>query len=186
MICANCGNWMEDGKQSCPNCGAPVMAGGEIPQPEMNMGQASSGSAYMNGTQTGYSQPGMSKKEFYKHPNLSSVKKQIDGCGIVMYALAIINAVIYAIAGDILSAVVSLILMLGLGLGIHLAKSRVCAILLTVYGAVNVIVVFISTGRFSGWLFLLIGVYAIIYTFKFQKAWKQYKNTGIVPLIAGK
>ena len=78
------------------------------------------------------------------------------------------------------------ILFVGLGLGIHLGQSRVCAILLTVYGGLNMIVSIMEKGRFGGWLFLLVGIDGIIYTFKFHKAWKQYKNTGIVPFVGGK
>lgn len=186
MICANCGTYVEDGKTNCPSCGAPAMAGGEMSQPGMDMGQNVNEPVNMGGFQSGYSEPGLSKKEFYKHPNLSQVSKQIKGCGIAMYILAVLNVGIFAVMGDIFSAVFSLVLMLGLGLGIHLAQSRVCAILLTIYGVFNTVISVITTGKFSGWLFLLVGIYGIIYTFKFQKAWKQYKTTGIVPFVAAK
>ncbi len=186
MICANCGTYVEDGKTNCQNCGAPVAVAGGMPQQGMDMGQAGNGPVNVGGFQSGYSEPGMSRTEFYKHPNMSQVSKQIKSCGIAMYALAALNVVIYAATGDIFSAVFCLILMVGLGLGIHLLQSRVCAILLTVYGVINTILTVITTGKVSGWLFLVVGIYGIICTFKFQKAWKQYKNTGIVPSVAAK
>ncbi len=128
----------------------------------------------------------MKRMDFYKHPNVSDVRKQLRGCGIAMYILAVFNFGFYVIAGNIIGAVVSLLLYIGLGLGIHLGQSRVCAIVLTAYGVVNTIVASMQTGSLSGWLFPLIGVYGIIYTFKFHKAWKQYKDTGIVPVISGR
>lgn len=196
MICANCGNQVEDGASSCPGCGAPVMAAGAAPGQGMNMGQP--GNGMMNGGQpaggmingnpswSGYQEPGLGRMAFYKHPNVSSLKKQLAGCGIAMYILAALNCVIYAATGDIISAVMAAVIFVGLGLGIHLGQSRVCAILLTAYGVFNMVVAYMASGRFSGWLFLLVGVYGIIYTFKFHKAWKQYKKTGIIPFVAGK
>jgi predicted membrane protein len=59
---------------------------------------------------------------------------------------------------------------------IQLLQSRVAAIVLMVYAALNVILVLVQTGRLGGWWIAVVGVYAIIYTFKFQKAWKAYKN----------
>ena len=43
MICANCGNWVEDGASNCPGCGAPVMAQEAAPGQQMNMGQPGNG-----------------------------------------------------------------------------------------------------------------------------------------------
>lgn len=196
MICENCGNWVEDGASNCPGCGAPVMAQGAAPGQQMNMGQSGNGmpgggqpaGGMVNGNPSwsGYSEPGLGRMAFYKHPNVSYLRKQLAGCGIGMYILAALNGVLYAVTGDIISAVIAVVLFAGLGLGIHLGQSRVCAILLTVYGTFNVIVTVMETGRVSGWLFLLVGIYGLIYTFKFHKAWKQYKKTGIIPFVGGK
>lgn len=176
MICANCGNRVEDGASNCPGCGAPVMAGGEY-------------SAI-----SGYTESQLDRKGFYRHPNVSSLSKQIKACGIAMYILAVFNLVFYlylgglifAVSPEIIEAVIAFVFMMGLGLGIHLGQSRVCAVILTIYGVYNIGVNYINSGRFGGWAFLLVGCYALTATFKFQKAWKQYKNTGIVPFVAGK
>lgn len=172
MICANCGNQIEDGASICPGCGAPVAA--------------AEGLFNGNPSVSGYQEPGLKRMDFYKHPNVSAVRKQLRGCGIAMYIVAVINCILFAILGDIIVAVISLLLYIGLGLGIHLGQSRVCAIVLTAYGVFNTIVTSMQTGSLSGWIFPLIGVYGIIYTFKFHKAWKQYKDTGIIPFIAGR
>lgn len=196
MICANCGNWVEDGASNCPGCGAPVMAQEAAPGQQMNMGQPGNGMpdggqlaggmGNGNPSWSGYAEPGLGRMAFYKHPNVSSLRKQLAGCGIAMYILAAINCAFYAVTGSIILAAIMAILFVGLGLGIHLGQSRVCAILLTVYGGLNMIVSIMEKGRFGGWLFLLVGIDGIIYTFKFHKAWKQYKNTGIVPFVGGK
>ena len=69
-----------------------------------------------------------------------------------------------------------IILVLACSLLIHLLQSRVAAIVLAAYAVLNVVVTSVSNGRFSGWWVALVGVYAVIYTFKFQKAWKDYQN----------
>lgn len=196
MICANCGSQVQDGASNCPACGAPVMAAGAAPGQQMNMGQPGNGmmndgqqaGGVVNGNPSwsGYQEPGLKRMAFYKHPNVSSLRKQIAGCGIAMYILAALNFVIYAISGDIISGIVAVVIFVGLGLGVHLGQSRVCALLLTAYGIFNTVVSYMMTGSFSGWLFLVVGIYGIIYTFKFHKAWKQYKKTGIIPFVDGK
>ncbi len=165
MFCANCGNQIEDGASICPGCGR-IIDGNPSP--------------------SGYQEPGLKRMDFYKHPNVNAVRKQLRGCGIAMYILAVINCILYVVFGNIIDAVFLPLLFIGLGLGIHLGQSRVCAIVLTAYGVFNVIVTSMQTGSLSGWIFPLIGVYGIIYTFKFHKVWKQYKDTGIVPVIEGK
>jgi hypothetical protein len=66
--------------------------------------------------------------------------------------------------------------MVVLGLLIQLLQSRVAAILLAVYGVVNMIAVTIMTGRFGGWWIMVVAIWAVVYTFKFHKAWKEEKE----------
>lgn len=179
MICGNCGNFIADGQTNCPGCGAPVMSSMnpnmEMPQPGFQ--------------QMGYAQPGLTKGQFYKHPNVAPLRKQIRSCGIAMYILAGLNFVIMfglAANGQGFGTIIDVMLILALGLIIHLAQSRVASIILTVYGVINVLYMIITTGEFSGWLFLVVGICSIIYTFKFQKAWKEYQRTGVIPLVPGK
>lgn len=187
MICEKCGQWIDDGSKACSKCGAPVnvnnaagSAGNAAPGGEQQgaggfnagaaMGQPAAGGYYANGMQG--SQAPLTKKEFYKHPNVASVRSQIVGAGIFCYISAALSLVF---AGSIIDA----LLILGLGLGIHLGKSRVCAIILTVYAVFNMIVTLLE-GTLSGWLILLAGIYAIIYTFKYQSAWEEYQKTGVI------
>ena len=121
----------------------------------------------------------LSKKEFLKHPNMKSLRKEINGCGICIFVLAAIN-IAFTFFMDA-SSWLDVILMIVLGLGIYFLQSRVCSIIFTVYGVINVIYYAINNGRFGGYLFLIAGVYSCIYTFKFHKAWKEYKKTGVIP-----
>lgn len=67
-------------------------------------------------------------------------------------------------------------ILVGLGVGIHLKQSKVCAIILLVYAVVNAVLVTMQSGTFGGWLPLIAGIYAVIYTLKLDKAWKAYQQ----------
>lgn len=165
MICEKCGQWIEDGSKVCSNCGAPVNVGNT--QNTVTAAGSAENAAPAGG------QPALTKKEFYMHPNISYARSQIRSAGIICYVVAGISLVFSGIG-----AIIDVLLIVGLGLGIQLGKSRACAIILTVYGVINTIYMTIMTGSLSGWWSLLAGIYAIIYTFKYQSAWAEYQKTG--------
>lgn len=82
------------------------------------------------------------------------------------------------ILGGNVFGILDVAIVVGLGLGIQFAKSRVCAVILGVYSVFNLIYMIVLTGRPGGWLIIICAVYAIMYTFKYQKAWNAYQQTG--------
>lgn len=166
MICEKCGNWVEDGVAICPSCREPVIAG----NPSWSLWQ----------------EPGLGRWAFFKHPNVSPLRNRLAGCGKGMCLMAMLNGVcLYLLDDNIRLAVISVIFWSGLGMGIYLGQSRVCAIILTVLGLYIAIssldIMSMEVG--ISYVYPLIGVFGTIDTFKFHKAWKQYKKTGIVPFI---
>lgn len=75
-----------------------------------------------------------------------------------------------------MAAALDAFLLLGLALGIHIGKSRVCAVIVLVYSILNCLYALISTGKMSGYLIIIAGIYATIYTFKARKEYKEYIN----------
>ena len=65
-------------------------------------------------------------------------------------------------------------ILAGLGAAIQTTAKKLWAILLTVYGAINVIVTIALSGSFGGWLPLVAGIIAIVYISKLDKAWDAY------------
>lgn len=184
MQCLHCQTQFPDNMSVCPNCGAP--AGNPAPQGQPFNGQMPNQpfngqmpNQQFNGQPYG-SGPKLSKKEFLKHPNLKKVAGNIKGSAITLYVCAAISLVV-ALIGNNLSSLLDVFIILGLALGIQLAQSRACAIIVCVYSVFNIVIMFISSGTFGGWLILLAAIYAIIATSKFQKAWKEYQQTGILP-----
>ena len=92
----------------------------------------------------------------------------------VAFALKVIGASTAVIK----KKVPQMLSMVGLGLGIHLAKSRACAVIITAYSIFNFIYMILLAGVPGGWLIIVCGVYSIIYTFKYQNAWNKYQQTG--------
>ena len=122
----------------------------------------------------------LTKKEFFKHQNLSNISDNIKGAAFVLYFCGAITLIAVIMSKDIL-AILDVLLIVGFGLGIHFLQSRACAILMLVYALFNVLIVYLSTGSFGGYLPLIGAIYATIYTFKFHKAWKKYKKDGTIP-----
>ena len=118
----------------------------------------------------------MTRWEFFKSPKMSAISKNIFTCAVLGYVLSGLTLYLNVIKSGLYSSIPTVVVLLACSLLIHLLQSRVAAIVLAAYAVLNVVVTAVSNGRFSGWWVALVGVYAVIYTFKFQKAWKDYQN----------
>lgn len=159
MKCSKCGAELESNALVCPSCGQVISEEDRI-------------LAQNDGKE-------LTKKEFLKLPAMKTCKSNINTCGILLYILGVINMGLQIFMGNL---PVDGILLILLGLGVHLGISRVCATLCAVYGGFNVIYVLATTGRVGGWWILVIAIDAVIYTFRYHKAWNQYKKDGTLPV----
>ncbi len=119
-------------------------------------------------------QTGLTKKEFLKTADMKSCRTNILVAAILLYFSAAVTLLLTQSWLDVA-------LLLGLGLWLHIGKSRVCAIITTVYGLINMVIVSIASGSLGGWLILAAGIDAIFYTFKFNSAWKKYQEQSAAP-----
>lgn len=113
------------------------------------------------------------KKEFLKLPENTKMRREINGAAIICYVCAGITLLV-ALGSGSLASILDVLILVGLGLGIHLAQSKACAILLTIYASISVLITLIAYGRLAGWLPLVAGIAALVYTVKLSKAWKAY------------
>lgn len=120
-------------------------------------------------------------KEFYKKYCSDKTKKNINAAAIALYFCAAVTFIVsfmaLAFAADTPAAMLDAFIILGLSLGIHIGKSRVCAIIVLIYSIINCIYASVLTGRPGGYLILIAGIYATIYTFKARKEYKDYINS---------
>ena len=155
MYCENCGSELNSGG-ICPNCAAT--------QHYQNMA----------------AEPNMSKREFYKHR--FTQKGLVIAAAVICFISAVMSTLLAAInaygVGWLMLLDVAIIL--GLGLGILIGRSRVCAIILAAYALYNTIYSIVAMGQFGGWLIVIGGVLAICGTFMFHKQWAAYSATQAV------
>lgn len=109
----------------------------------------------------------VSKKEFLQ--NHESFKKTIKTMAIVSYVLIGINALTIFLNFFV---IIDIAILLGCTLGVHLKKSKGCAIGILVYGIFNVIIGLLSNAGPIGWMWI---VFAITYLTQFSKVEKEYK-----------
>ena len=122
----------------------------------------------------------LTKKEFLELPENIKLKKNIRSSAIICYVAALLSGVVGFLVLDTGAFILlDVAILVGLGLGVHLKQSKVCSVLLLVYAVASCILNLISNGQASGWLIILAGVYAVGATFKLDKQWKAYQQSGL-------
>ena len=211
MKCNNCGAENADGSRFCTNCGAAldnnaVDAGAQ--QDAQNMQYAQNAQYVQNAQNNQYAQPmqgapmfngqnaqymqynqynqynqagqyqQLTKEEFINLPAMEKQKKNANACAIICYVCAAITLIAQLIGGGFPIDAVILGVLGGI---IHWKKSFIASVILLAYSIFNfVICVFVlQTG--GGWLIIVAGVYAVVTTYKINKAYKEYTSTGVVP-----
>ena len=166
--CSSCGQPCEDAQKFCNNCGAPFPAEQALDPAEP---------APVSAPQ--YVSPApraTTKKEFLALPENEKLRKDLRSTAIICYVCAGITAVLGMAVLQNPYVLIDVVILIVMGLGIHLAQSRACAVILCAYAVINMIYSLATTGRMSGYLVVLAGVYAVIHTFKAEKLWKQYQQ----------
>ena len=113
---------------------------------------------------------GISKKEHLKNYAGNDFNRQLKGAAIMGYVCAGINGALSLLNP---LAIVDALLLLGLTLGMHLGKSKGCAIAILVFSIISMVLGLVATGQIGGWLVLLCGIYGLVI---FNKADKKYKE----------
>lgn len=127
----------------------------------------------------------MSKWEYDHCEENALLRKNFNGMGIALYIIVGINLVAGLAfsttdIGVAISQIVISAVFLGLSLGIHLGRSRVCAIIYMVIAVINSILSIVSGSGASGWIILWAGIMACSYTFSYASRYKEYMKTGIL------
>lgn len=149
--CARCGSVLQTGDLFCPECGSPVGASNAVNN-YPNQGTA------------------LTKKEFINAN--TDFKRKIRNAAIICYVCAGITAIVAMLVYP--PALIDAVLLLGLALGMHLGKSKVCAFLILVLACFEAIMGLVQNGSLSGYLWIVAGVLAVITFRKIDKAYKEY------------
>ena len=122
----------------------------------------------------------MTRNEFLKSPPMKKTRANIIACATLGYAIAVGSAILNIVKEKNYNVILDAVFIIIVSVFIHLLQSRVAAILLGAYSLFNIAVMYYMTGKPGGIIVIAIAIYAIIYTFKFQKAWKDYKKSAAV------
>lgn len=201
MRCVVCGAELAEGALLCPQCGSVVRQEDVLRERMANRQLTKKEFCDLPGMKT------------YKN-NIRGCAVVLYACAAVTALLAIfewgqqsaladaftrqmmwgapsfLGSVVAAVFGFLIrfDRIIAALLLVGLGIWLQLGKSRVSAMLTLVYGSYSMIVGSISSGRLQGWWVPVIGGFAVYYTIKFNKLWKQYQKSGVLPdeAVSGK
>ena len=118
----------------------------------------------------------MKRSEFLKTKEMKKIRANINACAYLGYAIAVGSVIVNVIQSGNYVVIFDALFIIAMSLLVHLLQSRVAAIIMTVYAVFNMVIMSLEYGRLAGYLPVLVGVYAIIFTFKFHKAWKEEKE----------
>lgn len=171
MFCPKCGKELENGAAFCGYCGASIPA-----QPQHGSYRQQSGSYVQQPfsktvSAASVNRQSVSKKEYIENYAPYALRKNIKNIAIVCYGLAAISAVSsIALTGSFM-ALIDVVVFVGITLGMHLGKSKICAILLLIFSIGECVLTTIMLGMFSGWWWIVLGILAVS---TFVKLDKQY------------
>lgn len=117
----------------------------------------------------------MDKKYFWKEVVPKSTREQIIGGGTTAYLSAFITLVAAFFINPLM--LIDSIVVLLLGLGIHLGKSRTCAIIITVYfiwSKLQQVTSGFGSFNVTALLFIFFFAMSIVGTFKYHKLKKEF------------
>ncbi len=118
---------------------------------------------------------GVTKAEYFKKYAPESFAKNIKTTAIIGYACAGINALLSVAVNPL--GLIDSVIFLGLTLGVHLGKSKGCAIGMLVYAIFTVVLGLVLTGTLSGWLWIIAGASAVSVFSNAEKRYKELTNT---------
>ncbi len=114
----------------------------------------------------------VSRKEFIENYAQPSVKKDIKTIAVICYVCAGITFAFSCIINP--AGIIDALALAGLALGMHLGKSKVCAVLIFILSIIECIVG-IMVGSVPFW-WLIAGIYAVVTFNKVDKQYKQFLN----------
>ncbi len=174
VFCNGCGSQMPEGTLFCSVCGqkrsdmnaqnAPSPSTSPYQQFEPQTSRYTSNETYT--PSAGYP---VSRKEFISKYAQPSLRKNITSIAILCYICAGLTFIVSCLFNPL--GIIDALILAGLALGMHLAKSNVCAILILILSIIEVLLSLVS-GSFPFW-WLIAGVSAVI---TFSKIEKQYKG----------
>ena len=107
----------------------------------------------------------MTRWQFFKSDEARGMRTNLIASSGCCFALAVFSLVANVIKAQEPLSLIDVGFMVIIGLLILFLHSRAAAVILAIYA-----------GEYGSFIVVIVAVYALIYTFRFQKAWKEKKN----------
>ncbi len=150
MLCKTCGMEVPEGQAFCSGCGTAV----ETAVPKL-----------------------LTMKEYLKLPENKKLKSNITSSAVICYICSALTLIVSILGNPF--GILDVAIVLACGILIQTIYSRAAAIVVLVYSIISTVIALIATGRLGGWLLVLAGIYAVIYTFKLRTEYNNYKNNKV-------
>ena len=168
QFCTGCGKEIPAGTAFCTNCGQAVLNQSATQAPPVQQQVYQQYNAQTAGQPP---QGQFIRKKDYINNYIPSFKRDVKNVAIACYICAGLNAIISLIINPL--GILDSLILLGITLGMHLGKSKVCAIILLVFACLEALFGIITTGTPTSVLWVITGIWAVI---TFNKADKEYKK----------
>ena len=169
MFCPKCGKELENDAAFCGYCGAQMKdpaVSGTYTQP-----------AYANATPA-IDRGTVSKKEFIEKYASPALRKSINSMAITCYILAAVSAVFGIAWTHNFYALIDVVILLALTLGMHLGKSKICAIILLIVSIIECVLTTINMGMLSGWWWIIASASAVASFVRLDKEYNSFLLEG--------
>ena len=163
VFCTNCGTRLPKSSAFCTSCGHPVGSN--------QYGQNLSGGQSPYATVTPPAGQFVSKKEFINKYAQPSLRKDIKNIAIICYICAGLTFLVSCAVNP--GGIIDALLLLGFALGMHLGRSKVCAILVFILSCIEVLAGLITLGVPPIW-WLVAGIWALVTFHKIDKQYRQF------------
>jgi len=195
MFCTKCGKELNDAAV-CPYCGAPAEFNAEqvnsqnisentknsqpqgqyyVPAPDYEAPKqdfnAPHTECFFDNMPDDIDRSSVSKKEYINKYAPANLRKNINSLCIACYVLCAVSVIGNIILDSGWYFLIDTVIVLAPVLGMHIAKSKVCAILLLVISVIECALTSVMMGTLAGWWWIIAAVSALSV---FKKADKEY------------
>ena len=185
--CMSCGAQMSAGAAFCTACGQrnisqqvpasqPYAQQAPASQPYAQQAPASQPYAQQASASQPYAPAGylVSRKEFIEKYAQPSLRRNITSIAILCYVCSGLTFVVSCFMNPM--GIIDALILLGLALGMHLAKSKVCAILILILSIIEVLLSLLVGSGPIWWL--IAGISAVVTFNKIEKQYKAFVQNG--------
>lgn len=120
----------------------------------------------------------ITKREFLERYAPMSLRGDLKKAAIIGYICSGISAVFGLVMMNPF-AILEVMIMVGLLLGMHLGRSKACAIIYLCIACLDCLVSIVTYGIPAGWLVIVAGILAVVTFGKIDKQYKEFKTTGM-------